>query len=165
MPTENSVDFGHFTKLHGFVDGAMTRPLQTDGAFLYTSYAAFRRYPGVRLRVEYDVKVAGLGYSQVEISLPQLHVQFRAWVLPVPVDAEHIELRLGLSARRTPGLTTLLRRIGHAILCKEVEQDLDVWEYKAYLESPALAKGDGPIRSYRRWASQFYSDLSSDLDS
>ena len=156
--TENSVDFGHFTKLHGFVDGAMTRPLRTDGAHLYSSFAAFRPYPGMRLRVEYDVKVAGLGYSQVEISIPQLHLLLRAWVLPVPVDGEHIELRLGLSARQIPGLTLLLRRIGHAILCKEVDQDLDVWEHKIYLESPELAKGDGPIGAYRRWASQFYFD-------
>ena len=162
--TENSVDFGHFTKLHGFVDGSMTRPLRTEGAFLYTSYAAFRPYPGVRLGIEYDVKVAGLGYSQVEISIPQLHLRYRAWVLPVPVDDEHIELRLGLSAQRTPGLTLLLRRIGHAILCKEIDQDLDIWEHKAYLDSPALAKGDGPIGTYRRWASQFYPESDSNPD-
>ncbi len=162
--TENSVDFGHFTRLHGFVDGAVTRPIRIDGPFLDTSYSAFRSYPGFRLRVAYDVKVAGLGYSQVEISIPQLHLQLRAWVLPVPVDGEHIELRLGLSAVQTPGLTMLLRRIGHAILCKEIDQDLDVWEHKAYLESPELAKGDGPIGAYRRWASQFYSVSNSSSD-
>ena len=156
--TENSVDFGHFTKLHGFVDGSMTQPLRTKGAFLTTSYGAFRPYPGMRMRVEYDVTVAGLGYSQVEISLPQLHMNFRAFVLPVAVDGEHIDLRLGISTRKTPGLTSLLRRIGHSILCKEVNQDLDAWEYKAYLDSPALAKGDGPIGTYRRWASQFYAE-------
>ena len=156
--TENSVDFGHFTKLHGFVDGSMTQPLRTDGPFLYASYAASREYLGWRVLVEYDVKVAGLGYSQVDVRIDQLGLVLRVFVLPVPLDGEHIELRLGMSVKRIPGLTTLVRRIGHLILCREVDQDLDAWEYKAYLEAPLLAKGDGPIGTYRRWASQFYSD-------
>ena len=38
----------------------------------------------------------------------------------------------------------------------EVEQDLDIWTYKAFVRQPALAKGDGPIAAYRKWAQQFY---------
>jgi len=40
-----------------------------------------------------------------------------------------------------------------------VEQEIDVWTYKAFLEKPALAKGDGPIAEYRRWAKQFYAPV------
>ena len=108
------------------------------------------------MRVDYDVTVAGLGFSLVEISLSFLGLKFRAFVLPVAIDGEHIHLRLGISTRKIPLLTPLLRRIGHMILCKEVEQDLDAWEWKAYLDKPAVAKGDGPIGAYRRWAQQFY---------
>jgi nitrite reductase/ring-hydroxylating ferredoxin subunit len=164
--TENSVDFGHFTQLHGFVDGEMVGPLETDGPILTSSYAAYRCYgvPGIRsikIRVEYDVKVMGLGYSQVDIRLPALRWSLRAWVLPVPVDDEHIDLLLGLAGNKNMGpMMRLARRVGHRIVCKEVEQDLDVWQYKIFRESPALAKGDGPIGAYRSWAKQFYPETS-----
>jgi len=40
---------------------------------------------------------------------------------------------------------------------RDLAQDFPVWEHKAYLDRPRLAKGDGPIGAYRRWAQQFYS--------
>jgi nitrite reductase/ring-hydroxylating ferredoxin subunit len=160
--TENSVDVGHFTKLHGFVDGSITVPLATKGPNLTSSYRAFRPYgipglPPVKIPVDYDVTVDGLGYSQVDIDIRPLRQRFRVWVLPVPVDDEHIELVLGLAVPAGLGpLGPLLRRIGHGILCREVEQDLDIWEHKIFVDPPALAKGDGPIVAYRHWAKQFY---------
>jgi len=81
------------------------------------------------------------------------------FVLPVPIDDEHIDLILGVSTETRLGpIAPLLRRIAHGILCKEVEQDLDVWNHKTFVQLPALAKGDGPVATYRVWARQFYSD-------
>ncbi len=160
--TENSVDFGHFTQIHGFVDGWITRRVEIEGPLLTTSYRALREMgvPGLprwKMPVDYNVKVWGLGYSQVDVDIPPLSIQARVWVLPVPLDEENIDLVLGASMPRKLGpVTPLLRWIVHRIVCQEVEQDLDVWSYKAYLENPALAKGDGPIAEYRRYASQFY---------
>jgi nitrite reductase/ring-hydroxylating ferredoxin subunit len=160
--TENSVDFGHFTQIHGFVDGAITRGLQIEGSFLSAAYRAFRPMgvPGLprwKMPVDYFVNVWGLGYSQVDVDIHPLHIRARVWVLPVPIDEENIDLVIGCSV---PGaklpIAPLLRFIVHRIVCKEVEQDLDVWEYKAYHQTPALAKGDGPIAEYRRYAEQFY---------
>lgn len=39
---------------------------------------------------------------------------------------------------------------------REVGNDLVIWRHKRYCPQPALAKGDGPIGAYRRWARQFY---------
>jgi nitrite reductase/ring-hydroxylating ferredoxin subunit len=160
--TENSVDFAHFTQLHGFVDGSIARPIAIEGAFLSTAYRAHRPLgvpglPKYKLPVCYDVKVWGLGYSQVDVSVPRLGLDARVWVLPVPIDENHIELRLATSTKNTiPLIGRLTRRIVHRIVCAEVDEDLDVWNYKAYLEKPALMKSDGPIGEYRRWARQFY---------
>ena len=160
--TENSVDFGHFTQLHGFVAAEIRRPLDTDGAFLRTTYQGHRPIglPGVRrfpIAVEYDVKVSGLGYSQVDVEIEALRLYLRLWVLPVPVEAARIHLVLGASAPTRLGLLTYpARYTAHTMLCREVEQDLDVWNYKTFVERPALAKGDGPVAQYRKWAERFY---------
>jgi nitrite reductase/ring-hydroxylating ferredoxin subunit len=159
--TENSVDVGHFTQLHGFVDGSTTVPLRTDGPFLTSSYAAYRPYrvPGLgtlKMRVEYDVKVSGLGFSQVDVHIPQLGLELRTWILASPLDDEHLDLIIGGAAKEKRPFTRLLRQVVLTIVSKEVGQDLDVWEHKAFIEPPALAKGDGPVAAYRTWAKQFY---------
>ncbi len=163
--TENSVDFGHFTELHGFIDGSVLQAVQTSGPYLQTSYRAWRPYglpkrePIYKFPVEYHVKVWGLGFSQVDVEIGLFGINARVFVLPVPIDDEHIDLVLGVSTETKFGpIAPLLRAIAHNILCKEVGQDLDIWNYKAYIQLPALAKGDGPVATYRAWARQFYSD-------
>ncbi len=163
--TENSVDFGHFTQIHGFVDGSIQRPVDVEGPLLTTSYRAYRPYglvpgkPLVKIQVDYDVAVWGLGYSQVEVMIPALRMPLRVWILPVPIDEEHLDLRVGLSTRSAAGpLAPVARYFSHRIVCWEVEQDLDVWTYKAYRPNPALAKSDRAVGIYRRYVKQFYSD-------
>jgi nitrite reductase/ring-hydroxylating ferredoxin subunit len=160
--TENSVDFGHFTQIHGFSDGSITSPIQVDGPYLTNAYRALRgipipSLPLFKLPVDYAVHVWGLGYSQVDVRIDPLHFDVRLWVLPVPVDDENIDLVLGASTMKKSGpLAPLGRSIARFALCNEVEQDLDVWTYKTYLDQPALAKGDGAVAEYRRYVQQFY---------
>jgi len=161
--TENSVDFGHFTQLHGFVDGQVTRPLRTEGPYLTSRYRALRPYglpgrePLWKLIVEYDVMVWGLGYSHVRVELPQLSTHLRVWILPTPVDEENVDLIVALAVEPGFGpMPEIMRYFGHRIVCKEVDQDLDIWTYKKFVDPPRLAKGDGPVVAYRRWARQFY---------
>jgi len=162
--TENSVDFGHFTEIHGFVDGSIREAIEIDGPLLTSAYRAYRPVgvpglPKIKFEVNYDVKVWGLGYSQVDVSVPGVFLKARLWVLPVPIDEENIDLRIGLCTPKKGGpLTWLSRLVAHRIVCGEVEQDLDVWTYKTYHENPALAKGDGPVGTYRRYVRQFYTD-------
>ncbi len=168
--TENSVDFGHFTQLHGFVDGSITRPIQVEGPFLTTAYRAYRplpapRLPLFKLPVDYAVTVLGLGYSLVEVRIEPLRFEMRLFVLPVPRDDEHLDLLMATSARKRLGpLSDLTRRFAHDIVRREIGEDLDVWRYKTYLEQPALAKGDGPVAVYRRYVRQFYPSLADEGD-
>jgi phenylpropionate dioxygenase-like ring-hydroxylating dioxygenase large terminal subunit len=60
--TENSVDVGHFSAVHGYEDVRTLRPLETDGPYLYARYAMKRgvgplaRF-GVATVAEFDVHV------------------------------------------------------------------------------------------------------------
>jgi hypothetical protein len=118
-----------------------------------------------------DVHVWGLGYSRVHVTDLSWGLDLRLLVLPTPLDADHIELRIGLSVRdfrRSPRLPAILQRlprvitdgvVGRALLGVyrgEVEQDFAIWKHKRYIDPPALASGDGPVGLYRLWVKQFY---------
>jgi nitrite reductase/ring-hydroxylating ferredoxin subunit len=162
--SENSVDLGHFTIVHGFVACRQTVPVAVDGTTLSVSYevdASLRRF-GLRrtaLRASFDVLVHGLGYSRVDSFVPSLGLRARHLVLSTPVDASHVHLRLGTLQRTPwpiPGLARAVCEVTHRMYRHEVEQDLKFWENKRYVARPALAKGDGPIGTYRKWCRQFY---------
>ncbi len=147
--TENSVDFGHFTAVHKFLSATMTRDIETDGPLLTSGF---------------DVAVWGLGYSLVDVTLPSFGQRLKLFVLPVPIDKEHIHLRLGCMAeRRFPLLSRILRGFAYRGFQEEVREDIPIWSSKVYEPAPALAEGDGPIATYRRWAQQFYAPAKLEL--
>jgi phenylpropionate dioxygenase-like ring-hydroxylating dioxygenase large terminal subunit len=41
---------------------------------------------------------------------------------------------------------------------RTIEEDIPIWENKAYRSAPLLCDGDGPIMRYRQWTRQFYSE-------
>jgi nitrite reductase/ring-hydroxylating ferredoxin subunit len=168
--TENSVDFTHFTQVHGFVDASITTPIQVRGPLLTIAYRAYRPLPMPalpvwKMPVDYAVNVWGLGYSQVDVRIEPLRLDVRVWVLPVPRDDEHLDLIIGASTKKGLGpISTYARRVAHKIVCKEVEEDIDIWTYKTFVEQPPLAKSDGPVAVYRRYVKQFYPQSADALD-
>lgn len=164
--SENSVDLGHFEVVHSFEGARLTRPVAVDGARLTIGYAVDYRVPGLGIRVPtaFDVLVHGLGYSLVDARLPSLGLHVRELVLATPVDAETIHLRIGSMVRRfdlpIPGLARVLAeilvRLQFLGYRREVEQDFRIWRHKTWIERPRLARGDGPIATYRRYCRQFY---------
>jgi len=160
--SENSVDFGHFTSVHKFLDARMTAPVHVDGPLLTTEYEIVRSLSMIGLprrgvRARFHVSVWGLGFSRVELTVPGLGQSARLWVLPVPIDESHIELRLGCTfPLRYPLLSRIIGAFIYRGFLEEVEQDIPIWASKAYLPRPALADGDGPIGIYRSWARGFF---------
>jgi nitrite reductase/ring-hydroxylating ferredoxin subunit len=172
--TENSVDMGHLSVVHGYQDVDVVKPLALDGPYLNTRYAMSRRNPFVPglapIRAEFEVHVHGLGYSFVEVDIPAQQMQSRHFVFPTPVEAGRIDLRvavavnvsdprsvalpLGLLPRHVA--TALIGEMALRAYTHDVAQDFDIWENKRYLQPPALADGDGPVGPYRRWCKQFY---------
>jgi nitrite reductase/ring-hydroxylating ferredoxin subunit len=165
--TENSVDFGHFTHVHGYRDPRMLRNAVTDGPYLSTAFAADHPLPLLGRRTlgfEFETHIYGLGYSLVHARVPRFGLEARLWVLPTPIDEERLTLRLAASVRRArrPIPNGLLARLALFGFAYDARQDFPIWENKRYLPRPALAEGDGPIGMYRRWARQFYGDPAPD---
>ena len=40
-----------------------------------------------------------------------------------------------------------------------VLDDMPIWDNKSYVANPILCDGDGPINKFRKWVSQFYSEI------
>ncbi len=174
--TENSVDLGHFTEVHGYDDVKMVKPLTTEAHYLNTRYAITRNiWPFGELRTEFEVHVHGLGYSFVEVEVVGRGLHTRQLVLPTPLEPGRLKLTIGMSTRPldAPGEFTpvlkllprvlvnqLMRKVGMAAYVNDVKQDFDIWQHKAYVERPILAQGDGPVGRYRRWCRQFYPEVS-----
>lgn len=170
--TENSVDIGHFAAVHRYTGFETLEEMVASGPYLNARYAMSRSVGSTsqRIRAEYEVHVHGLGWSFVEACVPTLGLQTRHYVLPTPLDGEHLEMRIATSVRivgmaeRMPVLrllpSALLRWIvglgAWRAFRNDVKQDLAIWENKRYVNPPALAKGDGPVGRYRQWARQFY---------
>lgn len=171
--TENSVDLGHFSEVHGYSEVQTLKEAQVDGAYLNARYSMVRgqRFLGRSVRAEFEIHVYGLGYSFVEATVPSFDLSMRQFVLATPTDGEHIILRLALSLRgdTRPGrIHPLLGLLPRALLnpfiarqafqgfTADAEQDFEIWQHKRHVQPPILAEGDGPVGRYRQWARQFY---------
>ena len=176
--SENSVDLGHFTEVHKYTGIEVLKPLITEGPYLNTKYAMHRtaNFLGKHqtIRAEFEVHVHGLGYSTVEVEVPHFGLEYRTYVLSTPIEDGKINLTLGLTMKHIksawkvnpamvllpkPWMNRLMRRLSFNGYVHDVKQDFDIWENKAYVAPPALAKGDGPVGKYRSWCKQFYPKL------
>lgn len=175
--TENSVDIGHFTVVHGYSEVRQIKDLVIDGPYLTAKYGMarplaylFGKKAGT-VHSEFELHVHGLGYSFVEVTVKTGGIETRNFVLSTPVDHGELELRIAMSLRRvkdTPRAHPALRALPRPFFEKfisdqafaayrhDVEQDFDIWNNMTVLAQPALAIGDGPIMKYRKWATQFY---------
>ena len=80
--------------------------------------------------------------------------------LSTPIDAETTHLRfvffkpLRNGKKRSGGIAEAIIRE----ICRQVEQDIPIWENKAYCPRPFLAAREGDIMEFRRHYGQFYAD-------
>ena len=83
---------------------------------------------------------------------------------PLRIDIRFsVALRVGrarASTRERLLVSHLLTRALGPAFRRDLWQDFPIWEHKVYVDQPRLAKGDGPIAAYRRWAQQFYAPQS-----
>ncbi len=184
---ENSVDLGHLAWTHGYQAAEMVGELEVHGPELRARYTMRRPATLIGrsregMRVEYDVRVFGLGYSQVTVQIPRYGIHSLLLVLPTPTSRDELELRGAViteSIAKPQQIHPLLFLVPRGLLnwiiarqafkgfAHDIQQDFPMWEHKQYfpmgeheqdVQRPALAKGDGPIPAYRRWARQFYPD-------
>jgi len=173
--SENSVDVGHFDCIHGYSNVRTIREAKAEGPYLGATYGMER--PIIRtgnigkLEVEFDIHVHGFGYSLVEVTVKNMGIRTRQYVLSCPKDEDRIDFRICLSAQSLSKnedkhaamkllpsalFTPLIAHFAFQGFVHDVKQDFPMWENKRYVVPPALAKGDGPVGIFRRYAKQFY---------
>lgn len=167
--TENSVDVGHFSHVHGYRAVSTVTPAEAEGACLRTAYR-FEKPVGGRWAPEtIRITVWGLGYSRVEVEDEWVGARFRLLVLPTPLDTDRLRLSIALSVQdpdRSPrpawrwlprwAARHVVAPLALRAYARDVESDFRIWSHKAWMARPALAEGDGPIGLYRAWVRQFY---------
>jgi cholesterol 7-desaturase len=167
---ENAIDVGHIGPIHHYTNVRVRRPMAVDGPRFTIGPAAQRVFPLLgEVDVVFDVEVHGLGYIWVTATIPRLRAAALFQAMATPIDPCRVELRFSVSLRagierRTPSAGTLVLSraltVGLArAFWRDLTLDFPIWENKAYVEHPRLAKGDGPVIAFRRWAGQFYVDV------
>jgi phenylpropionate dioxygenase-like ring-hydroxylating dioxygenase large terminal subunit len=163
---ENAVDVGHIRPVHGYQNPQIRTPLEADGARLRIGTVAERVFPVLgNVEMLLDFEIDGLGFIWVLAKIPRFggEALFGAW--PTPIDPCRIDLRFAMSLRvlrdrETAGMaiSRLLTSALAGAFWSDLTKDFPIWENKRFLARPRLAKGDGPIIQFRRWARQFYSE-------
>lgn len=75
-----------------------------------------------------------------------------------PIDDEAVHVRFAFTQPKKDG-EVVQGGVNAAIvadICKQVSEDIPIWEHKIYREQPTLCDGDGPIAKFRKWYAQFY---------
>ncbi|MBL4704231.1 MAG: Rieske (2Fe-2S) protein [Flavobacteriales bacterium] len=175
--TENSVDIGHFSETHGYRNVKVVKNPIFEENHLTINYGMerdnFMGKSGKPVQIEFIGHVYGLGYSVVEAKTLNFGITTRHFVLPTPIEDGKIILRIASSVKKVRKSSdvhalasvlpkSLLNYILSKVVFKgyknDVRQDFKIWENKKYIMQTPLAKGDGPIVMYRKWAQQFYSE-------
>lgn len=174
--SENSVDLGHLSIVHGYTAVEILKTLNTNGPYLNAAYtmtrsADFLGLSTKKVKANFEIHMHGLGYSFVDTHVPSMDMRVRHFVLATPADKGKLQLRLGLSVKRidkpskiNPLLSLMPNPVVNRLISiatfkgfkHDVQQDFHIWQNKTYMHPPALVAGDGPVGQYRAWAKQFY---------
>lgn len=163
---ENSIDTGHFAKVHGYTDISILEPMTLEGHTAWVRYEIARAFPlplvSAKIRPNFEVRLHGLGMAHNHIYVPPLGLRLRMLACSTPTEPGQVVIRLAISVAKESRLPLgrflmpFVHRIMAHTVVKDFRQDMRIWESKRYLERPVLAATDGPIGKFRRWSKQFY---------
>lgn len=148
---ENAVDRAHFR----FVHGTTTIPdseLAIEGHVRRAAQNVTMATPRGEVRGRIEIAAHGMGCTITRFTgiCETLLV-----ISHTPIDATRVDSRFSFTQPRSAQGSRVAAAIVKDIV-KQMNEDIPIWEHKAYLETPMLCDGDGPIGAYRRWAAQFY---------
>ncbi|ODS22701.1 hypothetical protein AB835_12810 [Candidatus Endobugula sertula] len=177
---ENSCDLGHFQWVHSYNNASAVHTPIVDGPTMKGRYRFERvnilRFGPASIVLDIKVDLYGLGYNFVDYSIEQFGLYGKIFLMFTPLNEHKTRIRLGLHINRQinyAGIHPLLAWLPEPIAFKlmkvlifkslkeDLQSDFAIWDHKMYLPKPKVAKGDGPIYLYRRFAYQFYQDLGS----
>ncbi len=150
---ENQVDAAHFVHAHRSAQVPVIVGERDEHVFRARSTNPVTTPIGV---VEGQVEVTSYGIGLTTIRLSGL-VETLLIAGPTPIDEERSHLRYAFTVRDVgEPLSTVVCDAFVREVQRQLDEDIPIWENKAYLERPLLVDGDGPIGLFRAWARQFY---------
>lgn len=171
---ENAIDIGHLKIVHKYDPLEVLLPFTMDGPRFRASYRLHRSaslfLKAGKMTVEITIHGYGLGYAHTEIEIPDYGIRFRNYTLVTPADLGRTILRVAISVRHAakrqrihPALWLAPAKLIHRMLARillfgvirDVGHDVAILKHRSYLHPPVLARGDGPVLQFRRWAQQF----------
>ncbi len=171
---ENSVDFQHFSQLHGGLTIPWTQikipglrivyepgweldpELGHVAYFLTYAYLSFRGKHYRKTGASVRVTLFGPGSTVwFRFTLPELGdiVMFQTHVPTAPLNQR---VRFRYYADRKIPRPLVWYVVGHWI--SQWRADVEIWERKIMRPRPVLVSLDGPVHKMRRWVKQFYVD-------
>ena len=179
--TENSVDLAHLRYVHGYDSAGRVGSVTVAGHVMRSDFefTTTRRLAGLPVRLDVDVQtlVYGLGYSFVDATERTIGMPFRLWVMATPIDGTNIDFTvasqvgevrrpkrwfLGLGFLPAAWRSPIMNLVTAAYQKHDVGQDVPIWSRKQYVSRPRLARSDGEIMQYRSYCKQFYPDLAAE---
>ena len=151
---ENLVDPMHFRYVHQTLAPAQTR-VEVEGHLLRSFSIVQHPTPRGPVEGRIDGEAHGLALWLIRWSgiVDLVHL-----TSATPVDGEHVDLRVTFTVRRNPERPGAEQNVGNKLIaeiCRQVEEDIPIWEHKLYRDRPAYSEGDGAISALRKWSRQF----------
>jgi 3-ketosteroid 9alpha-monooxygenase subunit A len=153
---ENTSDPAHFHCVHGFPQ-IPTPEISFEGHRSRSlSHYDSPKASGETVPSTLEVCWHGLGIGVTRVT-GALELLFLGTL--TPVDDEVVDACFSFSVCSARGFSAEsgAGRASIAESIRQMEQDIPIWENKAFRQRPLLCDGDGPIGHFRRWAAQFYS--------
>jgi 3-ketosteroid 9alpha-monooxygenase subunit A len=162
--TENEADLTHFGLTHQEAYPAFMDKFEADGPFLRVLRLHWHRSPVGVMPVEIEQDNYGPGFVVTKFRSTQVTTCLVSGITPIDHDNVHVQFGLKVHRFRLRDriLAPLLTRKSMLTLVKEsalrqLDEDIGVWENKAYYERPPLApEYDRFIPRLRKWCHQFY---------
>lgn len=151
---ENQVDVAHFQYLHGTLDYPESEA-SVDGHVMRVSSKAGMGTSKGQVQGGIESTSYGFGFNTIRFS----GIVDTLLVTSVtPTEGEYVHVRFCFMIKKTGG-AALDAGVGKAFIAevtRQLEQDIPVWEHKAFVHPPMLCAGDGPIPLFRKWIQQFF---------
>jgi 3-ketosteroid 9alpha-monooxygenase subunit A len=151
---ENAFDAAHFRYLHKLHNHPQPE-IRFNGPLFQLKTRTVQETPFGVIDGHLDIDSRGFGFGVVRFSGL---IDTLLFTTITPIDADYVDARFTFSVRKLPD-PNATRVVGEGFvdeLGRQVDEDIRIWEHKAYLERPLLVAEDAAIAAFRRWARQFY---------
>lgn len=158
---ENTVDIAHFATVHG-VSSFGKLDVMSEGHSFHTVAEVTFQTPRGAVTGAVDSHLFGLG---IDVVRHRGLGQSCTLLTVTPVDGELIDARYTFFVALDPE-SGEKSRMGLGLardFCKQIEQDIPIWENKLYRDHPQLAAGESAITTFRAWAKESYEDTETAL--